>query len=526
MKFFKSAAALLTAALLVMPAVTARAAKVTINKVIYSCNTSNHRASVQGCGDDYTIKKVEIPDEILYKGENYKVTSIASNAFNGCTELTSVIMGNYIETVGSSAFADTGVKTVKFSERLQIIGNAAFYNTELTSVTLPESLEIIRANAFKANHKLKTVTFGRNITEIGDYAFWWCEALTGANLPNSLKTLGVEAFKDCESLKSISLSTALTAIPQSAFENCPVENIVIPASVKTIGEAAFCNHHTPSLTIPGTVTTIGKFAFTLGTNHTLVLGEGITTIGEAAFEECTSLTSVTLPRSAVNVGPRTFARCYGLRSVTLAPTLTTIPASMFNLSGLTSITIPEGVQTIGTDAFNGCYYITTATFPSSLRTIQARAFSYCDDLATINFAEGLTTIGEEAFGSYEELDLTLPATVTSIGAKAFYGAINIRSVKALGAVPASMGTNVFSTATYDEAPLTVPENSVEAYRSAAEWSRFRSINDGTLSIMDAALGQPDAHDAYFDLNGRKVTHPAPGQIYIKTTSGTPSLIRK
>ena len=116
--------------------------------------------------------------------------------------------------------------------------------------------------------------------------------------------------------------------------------------------------------------------------------------------------------------------------------------------------------------------------------------------------------------------------MTSIGAKAFYGAINIRSVKALGAVPASMGTNVFSTTTYDEAPLTVPENSVEAYRSAAEWSRFRSINDGTLSIMDAALGQPDAHDAYFDLNGRKVTNPTPGRIYIKTTSGTSSLIRK
>ena len=44
--------------------------------------------------------------------------------------------------------------------------------------------------------------------------------------------------------------------------------------------------------------------------------------------------------------------------------------------------------------------------------------------------------------------------------------------------------------------------------------------------MDAALGQPDAHDAYCDLNGRKVTNPTPGRIYIKTTSGTSSLIRK
>lgn len=72
------------------------------------------------------IKKLNIPERILSDGEFYTVTSIASNAFLGCSQLTSVTMGSGIETIGTSAFSGTGVKTVTFSRNLKIIGKKPF----------------------------------------------------------------------------------------------------------------------------------------------------------------------------------------------------------------------------------------------------------------------------------------------------------------------------------------------------------------------------------------------------------------
>ena len=77
----------------------ADAFKLIIDGIEYSCNKTNGRASVQGCEDKAELTKLNIPDNILHSSGTYTVTSIASKAFEGCTELTKVTMGNYIETI-------------------------------------------------------------------------------------------------------------------------------------------------------------------------------------------------------------------------------------------------------------------------------------------------------------------------------------------------------------------------------------------------------------------------------------------
>ena len=76
------------------------------------------------------------------------------------------------------------------------------------------------------------------------------------------------------------------------------------------------NYYSGSVTIPSSVTYSG-------TTYS------VTSIGENAFEDCTGLTSVTIPNSVTTIGNWAFSYC----------------------DGLTSITIPNSVIEIGSGAF-------------------------------------------------------------------------------------------------------------------------------------------------------------------------------
>jgi len=59
--------------------------------------TCNYFIKYSGC--------VEIPSTVTYNSREYKVISIASEAFKDCTELTSITIPNSIESIGSAAFS-------------------------------------------------------------------------------------------------------------------------------------------------------------------------------------------------------------------------------------------------------------------------------------------------------------------------------------------------------------------------------------------------------------------------------------
>ena len=68
-----------------------------------------------------------------------------------------------------------------------------------------------------------------------------------------------------------------------------------------------------------------------------------------------------------------------------------------NCSSLTSITIPESVTIIGSYAFRGCSSLTSITIPDSVTSIGDYAFWLCNSLANITIPESVTSLGESAF---------------------------------------------------------------------------------------------------------------------------------
>ena len=125
------------------------------------------------------------------------------------------------------------------------------------------------------------------------------------------------------------------------------------------------NSYSGSVVIPSTVT----FS---GTTYS------VTSIGDGAFDECSGLTSVTIPNSVTSIGNSAFSGCSGLTSVTIPNSVTSIGGCAFcECSGLTSVTIPNSITSICYKAFYGCSGLTSVTIPNSVTSIGRTAFLNC-----------------------------------------------------------------------------------------------------------------------------------------------------
>ena len=121
------------------------------------------------------------------------LTSIGVFAFNNCTSLTSVTIGNSVTSIGVSAFDFCGKLTsVVIPNSVTSISSAAFRNcSSLTSIMIPNSVTSIPSQMFAYDTSLTSVTIGNSVTSIGGLVFSDCRSLkTIALFPETPPTLG------------------------------------------------------------------------------------------------------------------------------------------------------------------------------------------------------------------------------------------------------------------------------------------------------------------------------------------------
>jgi hypothetical protein len=234
--------------------------------------------------------------------------------------------------------------------------------------------------------------------------------------------------------------------------------LVIPATIEgkpvtSIGNKAFdeCTSLT-SITIPDSVTSIVLRAFSGCTSLTsITIPDSVTSIGDEVFINCTNLASITIPDSVTSIGDGAFWNCTNLTSITFGTNskFTSIAVSAFyQCTSLTSITIPDSVTSIGESAFAGCNSLTSITIPDSVTSIGNGAFSGCTSLTSITILDGVTSIGRGAFfGCTNLTTITIPSSVTTIGDKAFSGCYELQDFTFLGSAPTLGGEDVFESAT-------------------------------------------------------------------------------
>ena len=242
--------------------------------------------------------------EIPAKLDGHTVTGIGDSAFSWCSSLTGVTIPDSVTSIGDYAFSGCSSLTgVTIPDSVTSIGaNPFLYCSKLSSVRLSAqhpTLAVIDGVLFqKSNKALICYPCGKDgneyaipqgIAEIGSYAFYDCENLTGVTIPDSVTSIGERAFYGFKSLISVTIPDSVTSIGEGAFYGCEsLTGVTIPDSVTSIGNSAFseCSSLT-DVTIPDSVTSIGK----------------------EAFSRCSSLTSVTIPDSVTSIGERAFYGC-------------------------------------------------------------------------------------------------------------------------------------------------------------------------------------------------------------------------
>ena len=403
--------------------------------------------------------------------------NIPSRAFDGCSGLTSVTLGNSVMSIGDSAFS--GCKrliNITIPDSVTSIGSSTFEScSNLTTVNW-NAMACTSAGSssypiFKGCSNLATVNIGDSVTIIPSNTFHGCTGLTSITIPDSVTSIGPCAFEDCSGLTSIVIPDSVTSIDRYVFYDCSgLTSITIPDSVTSIGNSAFygCSGLT-NITIPNSVTSIGDSAFHGCSGLiSVTIPNSVTSIGRSAFYGCSSLTSVRISDSVTSIDDYAFYNCVKLQDIYI-----TDIAAWCNISGLynlmqegsniknlylnnelvTAVTIPDGVTIIPSSAFRGCRSLSSIIIPDSVTSIGSSAFYgtawynnqpdglvYAGKVAykyegtmqsntSIVIKEGTLGIAESAFRDCTSLtSVTIPDSVTSIGDRAFYNCKGLTSV--------------------------------------------------------------------------------------------------
>lgn len=193
----------------------------------------------------------------------------------------------------------------------------------------------------------------------------------------------------------------------------------------------------------------------------------VTSIGANAFNNCTSLSSLTIPKTVAKIDIGAFSGCVSMTKVTcLAPippslsasfipkTLILVPCSSVNLYKANSkwgvyivggsiftvngisyqqISCNDSVQVLPSSSYTGAISIpSTVDYGGHNYTVSAianSAFQTCTGLTSISIPNTISTIGNKSFYGCTGLsDVTLSGSISSIGDYAFYGCTGLSSI--------------------------------------------------------------------------------------------------
>ena len=176
----------------------------------------------------------------------------------------------------------------------EIVGVAdeAFCELEsLVSVTIPDGYTYIGASAFRDCPDLETVHIGKDVEEIGVWAFNGCKKLLGLEV--SRANVHFYSVKGCLLTKQTNV-----LLYSSGY---------MPEETKVIQAGACANKIQTSWKLPAGLQEICSEAFSGGLMEVLILPDGVTVIGDKAFAHCKNLKRVYIPATVTKAGQDLFA---------------------------------------------------------------------------------------------------------------------------------------------------------------------------------------------------------------------------
>lgn len=551
----------------------------------HNLKTIDIPASVTELGDCSFYDCWEL-DNISFSGPGLK--SIGEKAFYGAVKVAKFDIPSTVEEIDSLAFVGCPLTEITLPDALRKLGGRAFWACQLQTINIPAGLTeigltpfmniptLVSVNVDPANPAYSSengVLFNKNktkliqypggnprteyicptrVSEITEGAFCGAYRLKSLSLSDGLRKIGEGAFNLMSALQTLVFPDGISEIPPFVCNGCnSLAAVKIPEGCLSVGRSAFEASGLKSCILPATVKSIGASSFAscrkLGQFDFGHVGE----IGDSAFFSA-ALSDVIFPETLRHLGKYAFHKS-NIKKVVINGGLKHVGACAFFITALESVEFQEGVESIGQSCFMNSK-LSGVRFPSSLKTIQSAAFADCKYLAEIEFAEGLDSICSSAFSKCTALTgIDLPNSLTVLGVSPFWYCDGLRSVS-LGSGLKEIGHSAFNPAgtlqsvrcaaetppvmkmyegeynnftadTYSRAVLMVPEESVEAYRAAPGWNRFKSI-EGLSGVEEIMTDDPDAYVEVYDqaglivFRGRNADIQLPsGGIYVVRSGG-------
>lgn len=233
----------------------------------------------------FGIYEVITPGYELVNGENIPSTlktveitegdPIPGGSFQGCKNLTEIIICDDVTEIGSSAFKGcTSLQSINLPSKLTSLSMYLFdYCTSLTEIIIPEG-----------------------VTTVDRYAFQWCTGLTRLYVPDSVKTFSTEALYECRSLEWFSVPDSdrgkISAMQGAPMGESTVKTLIIRGGT-TLQAEEVRGIYMLELYLPATLTRIEDgamiadrvtdiyFAGTEEQWNAIEIGEGNTTLKRA-----------------------------------------------------------------------------------------------------------------------------------------------------------------------------------------------------------------------------------------------------
>ena len=187
----------------------------------------------------------------------------------------------------------------------------------------------------------------------------------------------------------------------------------------------------------------------------------VTEIGTYAFEDC-EMTSLKIPSSVKYIRDSAISWCYGLTTLNIPAGVTSIsPSALYSSTNISKLTVDANSMTFEDAGCNVIIAKGTGKLVLGLKcsTIPASA----------------TEIGESAFQYIQNMNITIPKTIVTIGAYAF-GDCTGSVFTVEHETPIEIDPDAFNGASWSNMVLKVPAGAKSLYQNAIGWSSFQEKN--------------------------------------------------
>ena len=361
---------------------------------------------------------------------------------------------------------------------------AFYFQRGIHTVILPASVETIDSGAF-CKSSLHQIVMSPNVSSINYYAFEYTP-LSSIELPSGLTHIGKEAFA-FSSITQVDIPAGVTLLPEMAFVRCPLTKITFHEGLQEIQERAFSAMYIDSLIFPRS---LRKIALESIVPIAWETGDDLVIWNDTS--QCRYVEFLSGP-NPLELADYCFYNFKDLETLILSDNIIRIGSYGFASSGLQQVVIPPLIDTIAEGCFYECPFLSNAELPNELKVIDRLAFA----------------------GTPMLKEISIPASVTSIGNRAFYfygteGGLEV--INLYGETPPTIhsGSGYPTFSMWDTIYVRVPCGKTLVYQSAPVWSDYSNF------VYEECVGVEEREPAEFKV----YPNPTDDVLFIELRGGT------